>query len=140
MATIRRAITVRAPVARVFDYLADPTHLPALWPSLVAVRNVVATPAGPSFDWDYKLLGMTIHGHSDAVEMIQNERLVARSVTGIPNTFRWLFARHGDLTEAALEVDYQVPMLGRLAEGIVGRVHEREAQTLLANLKRTLES
>jgi uncharacterized membrane protein len=140
MATIRRSISIRAPVEQVFDYVADPTHLPDIWPSLVAVRNVEAHAAGKSFDWDYKLMGIAFHGHSEPVEQIRNERQVTRSANGIPSTFRWLYARHADRTEVTLEVDYQVPVLGRLAEGLVGRVNAREAETLLENLRRKLET
>lgn len=139
MATIRRSISIRAPVDRVFDYLADPRHLPEIWPSMVAVQNIEPRDNGTSFDWDYKLLGMRIHGHSDPVELVRNERLVTRSAKGIPNTFRWLFATRADQAEVTLEVDYEVPVLGRLAEGMVGRVHQREAETLLQSLKRKLE-
>ncbi|HET7502526.1 MAG TPA: SRPBCC family protein [Kofleriaceae bacterium] len=140
MASIRRSISVRAPVGRVFDYVADPSHLPEIWPSLVAVRNVHDHPTGKSFDWDYKLMGMKFQGHSDPVELVPNERLVSRSKNGIPNTFRWMYADRDDHTEVTLEVEYQVPVLGRLAEGLVGRVNEREAETLLKNLKRKLET
>lgn len=139
MATIRRSIVIRAPVDRVFDYVADPMHLPEIWPSLVAVRNVKVHPAGSSFDWDYKLLGMRFHGHSDPVETVKNQRLVTRSVTGIPNTFRVRYEDRAGETVVTLEVDYEVPVLGRLATGVVGRVNEREAETLLANLKRKME-
>lgn len=140
MATIRRTISIHAPTDRVFDYIADPTHLPTVWPALVEVRNVESHEAGKSFDWDYKLLGMRIHGHSDPVERVENERLVTRSVRGIPNTFRWLFSGHDGDTEVALEVDYSSPIPGKLAERLVGRANEREAETLLKNLKRTLEA
>lgn len=140
MATIRRSISIHVPVDRVFDYVADPTHLPEIWPSLVEVRNVEAHPAGKSFDWDYKLLGVRIHGHSDPVELVPNERQVTRSSKGIPNTFRWLFQGRDGETELALEVDYESPLPGRLAERLVGRVNEREAETLLTNLKRKLEA
>jgi len=140
MATIRRSISIHAPVDKVFDYVADPAHLPEIWPSLVEVRNVEAHSAGKSFDWDYKLLGVRIHGHSDPVELVTNERQVSRSVRGIPNTFRWLYAGHDGETEVTLEVDYESPLPGRLAERLVGRVNEREAETLLRNLKRKLEA
>lgn len=140
MGTIRRSISIHAPVDRVFAYVADPTHLPEIWPSLVDVRNVESHAAGKSFDWDYKLLGVRIRGHSDPVELVPNERQVTRSVKGIPNTFRWLYASHDGETEVALEVDYESPLPGRLAERLVGRANEREAETLLANLKRKLES
>ena len=140
MATIRRSISIHAPVDRVFDYVADPTHLPEVWPSLVEVRNVEDHPTGKSFDWDYKLLGMRIHGHSDPVELIKNERQVTRAVRGIPNTFRWLYTSHGDETELALEVDYESPLPGHVGERVIGRINEREAETLLSNLKHKLEA
>lgn len=140
MATIRRTITIRAPVERVFDYVANPHNLPGIWPSLTAVRNIQTTSIGSSFDWDYKLLALRIHGHSDPVELVPNQRLVSRSEKGIPSTFRWLFESRPAETVVALEVDYQVPMLGRLAEGVVGKVNEREAETMLGNLKRKLEA
>jgi uncharacterized membrane protein len=140
MPTLRKSIAIRAPVDRVFEYVGDPTNLPEIWPSLVAVRNVEPHPTGNSFDWDYKLLGLRIHGHSEPVERIPNARLVTRSVSGIPNTFRWTYGARGDETEVTLEVEYELPALGWLAQGIVGRVNEREAHMLLANLKRRLEA
>jgi len=140
MATIRRSISIHAPVDRVFDYIADPVHLPEVWPSLVEVRNVEDHEIGKSFDWDYKLMGIRIHGHSDPVAFVRNERQVTQSVSGIPNTFRWLFSGGDGDTELALEVDYKSPIPGKLAERIVGRINEREAETLLGNLKRKLEA
>jgi uncharacterized membrane protein len=140
MATIQRTISIHAPVDRVFDFLADPTHLPAIWPAMVAVRNVELHEAGASFDWDYKLLGVTIHGHSDPIEQVRNLRHVTKSVRGIPNTFRWQYAAHDADTDVTLEVEYKSPIPGRLAERLVGRVNEREAETLLENLKRTMEA
>lgn len=140
MATIRKSISIHAPVDRVFDYVADPAHLPEIWPSLVEVRNVEPHDNGKSFDWDYKLLGKRIHGHSDPVEFVANERLVTQAVRGIPNTFRWLYAAHDGATDVTLEVDYEVPFLGRFGERIVGTINEREAATLLGNLKRRMES
>jgi uncharacterized membrane protein len=140
MPTLRKSIAIRAPVERVFDYVGDPMNLLEIWPSLVAIRNVERHPAGNSFDWDYKLLGLRVHGHTEPVEQVLNARQVSRSVTGIPNTFRWIYGARGDETEVTLEVEYELPMLGRLAQGIVGRVNEREAYILLANLKRRMEA
>ncbi len=140
MATIRKSIAIRAPIDRVFEYVGDPRNLLEIWPSLLAVSNVEPHPAGPSFDWDYKLMGLRIHGHTEPVERIQNARLVTHSVTGIPTTFRWTYGCRGDETEVTLQVDYELPVLGWFAQGIVGRVNEREAHTLLANLKRRMEA
>jgi uncharacterized membrane protein len=140
MPTIRKSIAIRAPVDRVFDYVGDPRNLVEIWPSLVAVRNVERHPAGDSFDWEYQMLGLWIHGHAEPVERVQNTRLVTHSVTGIPGMFRWTYGCRGDETEVTLEVDYELPVLGRFAQGIIGQVNEREAHILLANLKRRMES
>lgn len=140
MATIRASIAIRAPIDQVFAYVGDPRNLPEIWPSLVEVRNVESHPAGRSFDWEYKLLGLYIHGHSDPVELVPNARQVTRSNVGIPNTFRWLYGCRGEDTEVTLEVDYRVPVLRRLALGILGRINEREARTMLHNLKRRMEA
>jgi uncharacterized membrane protein len=140
MARVHRSILIHAPIERVFEYMADPIHLPEIWPSMIMVRNVTPSPRGNSFDWDYKMLGVRIQGHSEAVEIVKNERHVTRSEKGIPNTFRWLYVTKPEGTEVTLEVDYEVPVLGRLAEGIVGRVNEREGEMMLKNLKIKMEA
>lgn len=139
MPIIRKSIAIRAPVDRVFEYIGDPRNLVEIWPSLVAVSNIESHPTGNSFDWDYQLMGMRIRGHTDPVELVKNVRQVTHSATGIPNTFCWIYGRRGDETDVTLEVEYEVPVLGQLASGIVGRVNEREAYILLANLKRRME-
>lgn len=140
MPTIRRSISITAPVDQVFDYVADPTHLPEFWPSMVAVDNVARRPDGAAgFDWTYKMAGMKFRGHSEPVEFERNKRNVSRSERGIKNTFRWLYDSHDGATDVTLEVDYEVPVFGKLLEGVVGRRNEREAETMLQNLKRKLE-
>jgi uncharacterized membrane protein len=140
MALFRRSILIHAPVDRVFDYVSDPRNLPEIWPSMTLVHNVTSSPNGNSFDWDYRMIGVRILGHSEAVELVKNERHVTRSEEGIPNTFSWIYAIKPEGTEVTLEVDYEVPVLGRLAEGIAGRVNDREGETMLKNLKLKMEA
>jgi uncharacterized protein YndB with AHSA1/START domain len=141
MPTIRRSISITAPVDKVFDYVADPQHLPDVWPSMLAVENVARRPDGSAgFDWVYKMAGLKFRGHSEPVEFERNRRNVSRSERGIPNTFRWLYEGHDGTTELTLEVDYEVPILGRLLDGFVGRRNEREAEAILLNLKRKIET
>lgn len=142
MPTIRKTIAIEAPVDRVFQYVADPRHLPEIWPNLVEVSNVTPhTDGGNGFDWVYRMIGVKIRGHSEDVEVVRNARVVSRSQAGIPNTFRWLYDDKGDATQVTLEVDYEVPtpVIGRLLRPIVGRMNERDAETLLRNLKLRME-
>lgn len=142
MPTIRKTIAIAAPVERVFDYVADPTHLPAIWPNLVEVSNVTPhADGGNGFDWIYRMAGVKVRGHSEDVDFARNARLVSRSESGIPNTFRWLYDADAGATRVTLEVDYQPPkgLFGRLVAPLLGRINERDAETLLRNLKRRLE-
>jgi uncharacterized membrane protein len=137
MPRIRRTTTIAAPLDKVFDFIADPEHLPRIWPSLLSVSNVERRADGAtSFDWIYKMAGEKFQGRSEPVDFVRNERQVTRSVRGIPNTFHWLFAAKGATTEVSLDVEYDVPLLNWL----VGKLNEREAETLLRNLKQTMEA
>ena len=142
MPTIQKTIAIAAPVERVFDFVTDPTHLPRIWPTLVEVSNVRPHPDGGSdFDWVYKMMGVKVRGHSEDVEFVRNSRVVSRSESGIPNTFRWQYDAKDGTTDVTLEIDYEVPagVFGRLMKPLVGRINERDAQTLLTNLKAVME-
>jgi hypothetical protein len=66
-----------------------------------------------------------------------------RSKGGIVSTWTWTFEEcECDVgTELTLVVDYTVPVpvLGRLAEALILRQNEREADLAMANLKGRLE-
>jgi hypothetical protein len=49
---------------------------------------------------------------------------------------------HGEDTDLIFEADYRIPMpvLGRLAEKVVVRMNENEADTLMANVKAQIEA
>ncbi len=142
MEKIRKSIQIRAPVARVFDHLANPKNLLEIWPSMVEVKNeVVAPTGGHTFDWTYKMAGVPFHGHCETVEVERNRRRVDRNESWIPSTFRWEYAGAGDTTEVQLDIEYEPPfaVLGRLAAPFLRWLNEREAETLLANLKARME-
>jgi uncharacterized membrane protein len=142
MSTIKESVRINAPVERVFAFLSDPNHLPEIWPSMMEVKNVVAHDGQRSFDWVYKMAGLRFEGHSDTLEFVPNERVVTNSKKGIPNTLTYSYARKGNAEcEVTIQVDYEIPnkVLGKLAEPIVRRINEREATTLLGNLRDRME-
>lgn len=141
MATIRKSITIHAPIDQVFAYLTDPEHLPEIWPSMVEVKNARHAPDGTqSFDWTYKMAGLRFHGHSESIEARPNEQVVVKN-DGIPSTFRWNYLSQGADTTVSLEVDYEIPgsALNKLARPILAKINEREAEHLLENLKSRME-
>jgi len=139
MAKIIRTITINAPVEKVFDYTADSTNLPEFWPSMVEVKDVIKD---KSFSWVYKMAGMRFKGSSEVTESIANERRVTKSSSGIPNIFVWTYQPEQAGTKLTLECEYTVPvpLLGKLAEAFIVKMNEREADTMLANLKARMET
>jgi uncharacterized membrane protein len=142
MKTIRKTVGIDASVDRVFTYMTDPAHLPEIWPSMVEVSNVKTQPDGAhSFDWVYKMAGIKFKGHADTTEVEKEKLVVVKNETGIPSTFRWSYEGDANHTDLTVEIEYAlpVPVLGRLAEPIVGKINEHEAEVLLENLKTRME-
>jgi uncharacterized membrane protein len=144
MQRIKQSIEIKAPVANVFEHVNEPAKLHEIWPSLMEVANVQRKPNGSyAFDWVYKMVGMKLYGRSEPTEFAPDERIVVKSTGGVASTFRWTFSgANGSATKVDLEIEYEIPtpVLGRLAEAIVAKLNQREAESLLANLKITLES
>lgn len=142
MAKIQKSISIKAPLVQVFEYATHPENLPEIWPSMVEVSNVKRTPDGAhSFDWIYKMAGIHFKGHAETIDVKQNARVVVKNETGIPSTFIWTYAGEDGGMKVNLEVDYTLPnrLLEKLAEPFLHRINEREAETLLANLKMRME-
>ena len=88
MKTITRDIQIDTPIERVFEFLADPNHLPEFWPNFIEVKNVKKSKGsdGFTFTWDYKMSGVRFEGKAETVEYVPYERLVIRSDKGLEST------------------------------------------------------
>jgi uncharacterized protein YndB with AHSA1/START domain len=143
MEKIRKFAFIEAPPAKIFGYLTEAANLTEIWPSMVEVKNVQAKPDGAhSFDWTYKMAGVKFHGHCETIEVQRDRLRLDRNASGIPSTFRWTFDARDDGTDVALEVEYETPgqLLGRLAAPFLRRLNEREADSLVHNLKERMEA
>jgi uncharacterized membrane protein len=143
MAKLQKTITIDAPVEKVFAFMNEPTNLPEIWPSMVEIRNVQPLPSGGyNFGWVYKMAGMRIEGASETTEYIPNQRTVTRSTKGIQSKFIWTYAAEDGGTRLTVDVEYTVPVpvLGKIAEAVIVKQNEQEAETLLANLKARMEA
>jgi uncharacterized membrane protein len=143
MEKLTRAITINAPVQKVFQYWEEPTNRPEIWPSLVEVKDVQPLPnGGTSYPWVYKMAGMLLKGTSETTNYVANERLEEKNEGGIESKFTWTFQPEDVGTRVHVDVEYTVPVpvLGKLAERIIVKQNEREADTVLANLKARMEA
>lgn len=142
MAMINRTIDVRAPVEKVFAYVADPMATLEWMVSMMEVSDVRGSGIGTRFHWKYKMAGIPFQGEAVRTDEVPNERFVVENEAGIPSTFMWSFTQHDEGTKVDLEVDYTipVPVLGKLAEKLVLRRNEREADLWMENIKEHLEA
>jgi uncharacterized protein YndB with AHSA1/START domain len=143
MANVERSVVIHASVEKVFGYAADPSHLPDFWPSMQEVKDVQPLAnGGHRFRWVYQMAGMRFEGTSDDVEYLPNQQLIQKGKGGIESTITWTFLPETGDTRVTFLAEYvvPVPLLGRLAEAVIVKVNEHETETLLANLKATMEA
>ena len=143
MAKLVKSVTILAPVDKVFNYLAEPTNMLEVWPSMVEIKDIQQLPDGKlKYHWKYKMAGVFFEGDTDTIEIVPNQRVVAQNTGGIPSTFIWTYQAENGGTKLSVEVEYTIPMpvLGKLAEAAVVKLNEHEADTLLANIKTRMEA
>jgi uncharacterized membrane protein len=143
METIARKLVIDAPAEKVFAYLGDPTNLPEIWPSMVAVTDVEELPeGGDRYHWVYKMAGTRFEGDSKTVEFEPNKHLVQENTGEIPGKFHWTFTPENGTTRIEMKVEYALPktLLAKLGERFILKLNEREADMVLANLKDRVET
>ena len=142
MASSTKSVVIHAPVEKVQEYLADPMHLPEIWPSLIEVKDVQLLPnGGYSNRWTYKMAGIRLEGTSEVIERTK-ERSVSKTKGGVESTQTWMFEPQGADTKVTFKVDYTVPIpvLGRLAEAAIVKLNDHEGDAIVENLKTMVEA
>jgi carbon monoxide dehydrogenase subunit G len=143
MIKAEKSIVIHVPVDKVFAFWQDPANQVEVWPSLVEVRDVQHRPGGGYIHtWVYKMAGMRLEGTTETVEFVPNQRFVEVSSGGIDSRLTWTFEPEGDGTKLTWEGEYTVPVpvLGKLAETLIVRMNDREADLILLNLKARMEA
>ncbi len=142
MQRIHKSIDIKSPAQRIFDFLMNPKNLPHIWPSLIEVSNVKLTESEREYDWVYKMAGLHFRGHSSKLESQPGKLLRWRDEGGIVANFRWAFEGRDGSTTVTCDLEYTIPgkVLGRVAEMLAAKLNEHEAQSVLENLKATMEA
>jgi uncharacterized protein YndB with AHSA1/START domain len=143
MVTIEKTALVKAPPEQVFAFVDDPEHLPEVWPSMVEVADVGELPGGGHrFHWIYKMAGTRFEGDAETVLLEPGRHHVMQNTGQIPSRFDWMFTPENGGTRVRMKVEYEIPetLLGKLARPFLVKLNEREAETVLANVKDRLEA
>jgi carbon monoxide dehydrogenase subunit G len=142
MAKIQKSIIINAPPEKVFAYLEDPMNVPEWLPGMIEARNITGSGVGQRFEWTYKMLGIQFKGETEVTEVIQNQRSVEKSKAGIESIWVYTYEPHEGGTKLSMDIDYKVPVpvLGKLAEKLVLKTNEREAELALENIKTIVEA
>ena len=141
MVKIEGSITINAPVKKVFAYVDDTINGMECVPSLTDVRDIIGQGVGKRWRWTYKMVGLPLQGEAEVIEHVPNQRCVVKTTGGILSTWTWTFKAESRRTRVHLLIEYTVPvpLIGKIAEGIVLRLNEREATLAIGNLKEILE-
>ncbi len=141
MARIVKTVMIQAPIGKVYDFVIDKARLPEWWPSMQAVRDVERLPnGGYRFNWTYRMAGISVDGSGQDVEIVPNQLIVTENKGGIPSRFIWNFQSLGKATRVTSQSEYKLTgALSRLAEPVMVKLNEREAETIMANLKTMME-
>ncbi len=141
MEKVERSIAINAPVEKVFNYISDPMTQIDWMPSLMNVKDVSGSGVGQYHRWTYKMAGLLFEGETTTTAHIQNEWLVAQSKGGITSTFSFRFKVHdgGAMLNLVIEYTVPVPVIGKIAEKILLKRNEREADLAMTNIKEEME-
>jgi uncharacterized protein YndB with AHSA1/START domain len=141
MATINNSININAPVEKVFAYVADPMTSPEWLVGATEVTDVTGSGVGQHYHWKYNMLGIPLRGETTVSEYVPNERRVTDSKGGAISKWTFTFAPHEGGTKLDLELDYTipVPVLGKLAEKLVLKRNQSEADLSMENIKQQME-
>jgi uncharacterized membrane protein len=143
MASVDKEIMVNAPLEKIYNFLIKPSSLMQIWPSLIEVKNEQLLPnGGYSAKWVYKMAGIYLKGKAECTDVVHNQWFSVKVEGAVDCTMTWTFRTKDNIvTKVTITLDYKVhfPLLNRLAEIIIVKMNEHEAELVLANLLLILE-
>ena len=137
MAKVDKEGIINVPVEDIFSYLCEPSNAPEFWPSLMEIKDVKSLPnGGYNVRWVYKMVGMRFEGQGEYTEIVPNQWFVIDTKGGVNSKITCTFRSNENKTKMTLTIEYKVPvpLLGKLAEAIIMRMNDQEADLLMVNL------
>jgi uncharacterized protein YndB with AHSA1/START domain len=143
METINKALVIKAPPDKIFDFVIKSSNLTKLWPSLLEITNEKLLPnGGYCANYKYKMAGTTLKGQSECIKVVSGKMFSVRIDGAVDCTMTWTIEPQDNIqTKVNITMDYQAhfPPFNRLAENIIAKMNERESEVILDNLRELLE-
>jgi len=141
MPKVKKSIIVNASVEEVYNYLADQKNQADWIPSTVEVWDTKEPKVGESFKWKYKMAGILLKGETTVTELVPNKRIGTQTKGGAASDWLLVLNATNGGTEVELNIEYTIPIpvLGKVAEKIILKRNEREADLAMDNIKTILE-
>jgi uncharacterized membrane protein len=146
MPYVEQSIEIHAPVAAVFDVIANqPERMAEWWPPIELQERVTPPPTdlGSVSRYVYNMMGVKIKGEHEVLEMTPNQHLKVKTTSGIDSQFDWHFEPSPGGTNLTVRVDYTLPgsVLGQLLNRLaIEKKNEQDLEEGLRNLKQIVES
>jgi uncharacterized membrane protein len=140
---VRTDIVIDLPCAEVYDYVADPTNVPAWYLNIEAVEWLTPPPAavGSRMSFVATLLGRKLAHTYEVTELVPGERMVMRTCEGAfpMETTYTLQPLEDDRTRLCLRNAGEPSGFSRMASPLMTAAMRRANGKDLAKLKRVLE-
>jgi uncharacterized membrane protein len=120
MPRVQRSIVIEKPVHAVYTMVADhPERMAEWWPPIELQERVTPPPTGIGSvsRYVYNMLGVRIKGEHRIVQLMPDQHLLVKTISGIDSTFEFTFVPENDAaTRLTIVVDYQLPgaIIGQL--------------------------
>ncbi len=146
MSTVSKSVVIMAPVSKVFAIVTNPDNWIRYVTNLVDVTNRSPDlPAkGATFDWEYKMVGIKLHGSGSVVENRKDTNFGLLMEGKFPIRETYVFKDLGDsTTELKVTVEFELP--GEILKmfentGLMTKMNELEAKSVLEKIQALCEA
>jgi hypothetical protein len=142
MPVFERNVSLHVPAEKAFRYLAEPTHLPALCPSLIEVNDLQRhSPGIVQFTWTFKMSGVRFEGKAEARQTHHNQQVDIHFWGGIRGSLTWRLrpSNEGILLETTVDYMLPTPLLIKHTEDEILRQNEHAVEVMLNGLNDLLQ-
>jgi carbon monoxide dehydrogenase subunit G len=140
---IVKSAEINAPAQKIFDFITDPSKIPAILPGLTENSNVPPLPlkAGSTFNYKYQMYGVELDGQWIVDEVRSPSYYKSHTTGGSDSTWIEEITPDGDASKVTLTIEYEMPqgVLAKIKGDALASINEKAADEMLHNLKTILE-